>query len=315
MNAKPSRSDTRPWERWLFVLAALWLVQAALWTVPQFRPGKLGAICWMFGLDFILWGTLAFVVLVWAIIASVVRRPFWSGRRTLGLVWAIALGLSPLAYRTYPSSHDGKPSQVRFRIPLDGPVTVGWGGPSRSVNYHVVAPSQRWAYDLLMSEGGKTFRGAGTKCADYFCYGRDVLAPAAGVVHAVSDGDPDMPIGVLGGGRRPDGNHVVLRVAAGEYLFLCHMQPGSIRVKPGENVVAGQPVGRVGNSGNTSEPHLHIHLQDTENLVLGEGIPLYFYHYRTAGRIVERGIPLGGVMNGRLGNEIVENVPLNGGGL
>lgn len=302
-------AGNRPLERWLYVLAALWLVQATLWAIPQFRPGKLGVFCWMFGLDVFLWGVLSLLLLLWAIITSAWRRPFWSRRRAFGLVGAIALGLSPLAFRTYPSSHDGKPSQVRFRVPLDGPVTVGWGGPSPSVNYHVVAPSQRWAYDLVMTKAGKTHQGAGTKCEDYFCYGHDVLAPADGVVHALVDGNPDMPIGVLGGGRSPDGNHVVLRVAPGEYLFLCHMQPGSIKVKVGENVVAGQPVGRVGNSGNTSEPHLHVHLQDSDNLLIGEGIPLYFHHYRTAGRLVERGIPLGGVVNGRLGNEIVENVP------
>ena len=102
--------------------------------------------------------------------------------------------------------------------------------------------------------------------------GTVILAPADGTVRSVVDGHPNMPPGELGG-RPAGGNQIALEVAPREFLFLCHLQPGSITVQPGDQVAAGQVLGRVGNSGNTSEPHLHIHLQDSPNGDEGEGIP------------------------------------------
>jgi murein DD-endopeptidase MepM/ murein hydrolase activator NlpD len=221
-----------------------------------------------------------------------------------GYVAALGLAVSPMAFRTYPSSHDDAPSQVRFRLPLNGPLKVAWGGGTPDVNYHVAAPDQRWAYDLLVVKDGPSHRGDGTRLEDYYAYGLPVLAPADGKVVAVSDGDPDMPIGVMGGGRSAGGNEVVLEVAPGEFLVLCHMQPGSIAVKAGDQVTQGQVIGKVGNSGNTSEPHLHVHLQDRPDEDIAEGIPLYFHDYKVGDRLVERGIPTGGWPDG----QVVEHV-------
>ena len=87
----------------------------------------------------------------------------------------------------------------------------------------------------------------------------------------------------------------MLEVALSEFLFIGHLRPGSVAVRQGERVEAGQWIGRVGNSGNSSEPHVHLHLQDTIRPYLGKGIPFYFHHYRQdAGRRVERGMPQGG---------------------
>jgi murein DD-endopeptidase MepM/ murein hydrolase activator NlpD len=225
-----------------------------------------------------------------------------------GYLAALALAASPHAFRTYPSSHDGAPSLIRFRLPLDGPVTVGWGGATPDVNYHVFAPDQRWAYDLAVTRDGQTYRADGTRCEDYYCYGLPVLAPAGGTVVSTADGDPDMPIGVMGGGRDAGGNQIRLEVAPRQFLFLCHLQPGTILVKPGDRVTQGQAVGRVGNSGNTSEPHLHIHLQDRPDPDFAEGIPLYFHDYRVGDQFVERGMPTGGFAEGRPVGQIVQHV-------
>jgi hypothetical protein len=215
--------------------------------------------------------------------------------------------MSPMAFRVYPSSHTKRPGQVPFRLPFDGPNTVGWGGDTPDVNYHVCAGDQRWAYDLLVTKDGETSRGDGTKLEDYYCYGLPVLAPADGIVESRWDRDPDMPIGELGGGTDPGGNHLVMLVAPGEYLFLCHLQPGSIRVKPGDRVRAGETIAAIGNSGNTSEPHLHIHLQDTSDSALGEGIPLYFHNYRLGDRLIDRGMPTGGINANGFTGQIVEH--------
>jgi hypothetical protein len=199
-------------------------------------------------------------------------------------------------------------------VPLDGPVTVAWGGPTLSDNYHAVMPDQRCAYDLLVTSNGSSFRGAGTRLEDYHAYGREVVAPAAGVVRYVQNGEPD---GSIGQRRllRAFGNYLVLEVAPVEFLFIAHLQPTSITVRPGDRVTAGQAIGRVGNSGNSSEPHVHLHLQDRPTPSFGEAIPFYFHDYRLDGREVVRGMPRGGrtvrsrVHTGMFTGEIIEHSP------
>jgi serine/threonine protein kinase len=118
-----------------------------------------------------------------------------------------------------------------------------------------------------------------------------------------SNGHANMPPGESGG-RPAGGNQIVIEVAPREFLFLCHLQPGSITVQPGDRVATGQVLGRIGNSGNTSEPHLHIHLQDSPTDDEGDGIPLYFHQYRLDGKIIERGMPTGGFQP-----QVVEHAP------
>ncbi len=310
--AAPASPRRRP-DWWLYAVLAFALLQSALFLVPQTRPGLPGVVCWLLGSDPVLWAGVAGVLLLCGVLWSAWRRPFWNRWRAAGYVAVLGLALSPQAFRTYPSSHDGEVSPVRFRLPLDGPVTVGWGGATPDVNYHVAAPDQRWAYDLLVTRDGQTHRGDGERCEDYYCYGLPVLAPADGTVVTTMDGDPDMPVGELGGGRDAGGNQVVLEVAPGQFLFLCHLRPGSIAVKPGDRVKQGQAVGRVGNSGNTSEPHLHVHLQDRPEPDIAEGIPLYFHEYKVGDQFVERGIPTGGFAGDRFAGQIVQHAGPPGG--
>ncbi|MFI7291449.1 M23 family metallopeptidase [Streptomyces anulatus] len=75
------------------------------------------------------------------------------------------------------------------------------------------------------------------------------------------------------GAHRIIGNHVILDLGEGTYAVYAHIQRGSLRVKAGEAVRAGQLLGRVGNSGNTTEPHLHFHLMDGPDLDNARGVP------------------------------------------
>lgn len=300
-----SPAPSRDW--WPYAAIAFATLQIALAAVPRLRPGKAGMVCWYYGSESILWWGLAVGLLACALSRSAWRRPFWNPWRAGGYAMIAVLVLVPPTYRAYPSSHAGSPSRVRFRVPMDGPVTVGWGGDTPDVNYHVIAPDQRWAYDLLVTVDGSTHRGDGRECVDYYIYARPVLAPADGTVRAVVDGDPDMRIGKLDGGASPAENHVVLDVAPGEFLYLCHLKPGSLRIEEGDAVVRGQEIARVGNSGNTSEPHLHIHLQDTTVPDIAEGIPLYFHGYRSSGRLVDRGMHCGGFAGDEIAGEVIEH--------
>ncbi|MFH1749053.1 MAG: M23 family metallopeptidase [Planctomycetota bacterium] len=212
-------------------------------------------------------------------------------------------------FNAYPSSYDDRESQAAFRLPLDGPVTVAWGGATSDVNYHVYLPDQRWAYDLLVARDGTTFRADGSRFADYYSYGLPVLAPASGRVFAAHDGEPEVAIGAPRWALAGLGNHVGIEVAPNEYLFIGHFQPGSVTVQVGDDVRAGQQIAGIGNSGNSSEPHIHLHLQDTPQPYFGEGIPFSFSRYERRGHVIERGMPRGGRRNGRYSGDSVAHVP------
>lgn len=292
---------------WPYFVLSLASFRAACMLIPYaIGGGTLGAVLWMFGPDALLWTGVVVVLAILGVIGPFWRRAFWNRWRVIGYFVLVVLFAAnvPLQLCPYPSSHNDSPSQVRFRLPLDGPVTVFHGGGHALVNYHVVAPDQRWAYDLVVTKDGKSFQGDGTKLDDYYCYGLPVIAPADGIVRAVANDDEDLPPGQMTGFKNVGGNEVAIEVAPNEFLFICHMQPGSITVKPGDRITTGQVIGRVGNSGHTSEPHIHIHLQDSAESGWGEGIPLYFYNYRLNGQLIERGIPTGG----GYGGQIVEHV-------
>lgn len=174
-----------------------------------------------------------------------------------------------------PDPHADRPLRARLRLPFDGQWFVFWGGPSATVNYHVVAPDQRHAYDLVIWKDGGTHTGDGTRNEQYHCWGQPVLAPAAGTVVAVENGLPDNPPGKMDA-RAKAGNHVVLDLGDGAHALLAHLQQGSVAVRLGDRVTAGQRLGLTGNSGNTSEPHLHLHLQDGPTLFRGAGLPVWF---------------------------------------
>jgi hypothetical protein len=285
-------TTTRPTsDAWLRAALAVATLQAALLGIVHARPGLTAVVLWYVGP--VLVGLAAAALLALALARSWRQREV-PDRRTLAGFGVLALVVASLAFfRVYPSSHDNRPSGVRFRLPLDGPVTVAWGGPTVAANYHGIMPDQRWAYDLLVTVDGRSFRGEGTRLGDYHAYGLPVLAPADGIVRVAHDREPDGAIGQWGVWRAL-GNYVVLEVAPAEFLFIAHLQSGSVGVGTGSRVRAGQVLGRVGNSGNSSEPHVHVHLQDTPRPHLGEGIPFYFHGYRVRGHDVTRGMPLGG---------------------
>jgi len=205
-----------------------------------------------------------------------------------------SLELSP-QMPTPPDPAVGYESDVAFRLPFEGVWFVVWGGDSAIENYHVIAPNQRHAYDIVVWKEGTTHTGDGSVNEDYWAYGQPVLAPAAGTVVGVVDGLPDRTPSEGGDIFNPAGNQVAIQVADGEYLFIAHLQPGSLTVAEGDVVESGQQIGLVGNSGNSDAPHIHVHLQNQPTLNHPEatGLPLAFTDYLANGLAVERGRPLG----------------------
>jgi len=287
-------------DRWPSAAAGLGLATVFLYLMTRMRPGLLGVVCWYAGRNLV--PAAAAVLAVAGLVGSVSRRPFWTRARAAGFLGLAVLGLSGRLHETYPSSFDERPSRVRFRLPLNGPLQVVEGGPTLATNRNASVPSRRWAYELRAASRGRSHRADGTMLSDYYSYGMTALAPAAGRVVAVSDGEIDQPVGGERGGGgvfgvAAAGNHVVIRVGPRQYLWVCHLQPRSALVRVGTEVTEGEPIGRVGNSGDSRWPHVEVRLQDTANPVLAEGIPMRFAHYRTAvDAVVDFGSPVGGAV-------------------
>jgi len=148
-------------------------------------------------------------------------------------------------------------------------------------------------------------------------FGRPILSPADGVVAAVHDGEPDhaarrsqlalvpYALGQAARARRGvasvAGNHVIIALGgAGPYAALVHLQVGSIIVQPGQAVATGQPLGSCGNSGNSTQPHVHVQVMDSLDVVTSHGVPVAFRRFRewlrgsTMGVLRESGLPAEG---------------------
>lgn len=170
--------------------------------------------------------------------------------------------------------------RVRYRLPITGCWTVYNGGITPETSHSWQLADQRYAYDLLVTddEGRNSRVDPPRRPEDCYAWGRPVVAPADGVVVAVRDGHRDCPwVGMVDPfAWDPLGNMVVIRHAEGEYSLLAHLQRGSVCVRPGERVEAGQVVGRCGNSGHSTEPHLHVQIQDRPRFLLAASLPVQF---------------------------------------
>jgi hypothetical protein len=191
------------------------------------------------------------------------------------------------------SEHLEYQTKTPLRLPFDGDWFVGWGGRTLADNYHAESPNQRFAYDLLILRDGKSHTGDGTANEQYHCFGQPILAPGPGKVAAAVDGIDDNKPGEMNP-KQPVGNHVILDHGNGEFSFLAHLKKGSVAVETGDAVKAGDRLGVCGNSGNSSEAHLHYHLQTTPRFADGEGLPAWFLNYVADGKAVEKGEPVRG---------------------
>jgi hypothetical protein len=149
---------------------------------------------------------------------------------------------------------------VTIASPLAGEWHVGQGGHAELVNYHHVGSTQRDALDIMQVVDGRTHRRGSSDLTGYHIYDKPVLAPADGVVTFALDGRRDLPIGSADPNYQA-GNHLVIDIGGHRYLEFSHLRQGSILVTIGDRVRVGQPIARVGNSGNSTEPHIHIQAQ------------------------------------------------------
>lgn len=147
----------------------------------------------------------------------------------------------------------------------------------------------RFAIDFVrLQDDGTHARGDRSAIANWHGYGQEVLAVADATVVEAHDDIAESPS--LSGSRGPiplenvSGNYVALDLGNGRYAFYEHLKHGSIRVKPGDRVRAGDVLALLGNSGSSSSgPHLHFHLADAGSELAAEGLPYAFASFEVVG--------------------------------
>ncbi|WP_141433670.1 M23 family metallopeptidase [Bacillus sp. 03113] len=264
------------------------------WISAYFIGGVLGVVSW-WG---IMGGSIAGVIITLAILIVFIIKLIRRNKITRYLIIAFFLCVImafPFCWflhignLAYPASIKATKPAVSIELPFDEAVKVGWGGNDIKTNQpHVVVPNERWAYDFIMNPHSIKSKNLN----DYGIYNKEIIAPIKGKIVGAYDKEKD----ILPGSEDNEtmiGNYIYIKIEETDtYLVLAHIKQGSILVKKGQVVEVGTPLARVGNSGSTSEPHLHIHHQRQNpvetSMFLTEGLPLYFHH------INGKSMPVGG---------------------
>jgi hypothetical protein len=192
------------------------------------------------------------------------------------------------------------PAAIAIAPPLKGARWVVGGGCCAPPSYHrgatlpingAIRIAERFAIDFVqLNDKDMLFEGDMKEVSDYAYFGDEIYSVADGTVVTVEDGLPEQVPGKLPEDatiKMAGGNHVVVDIGGGHYAFYAHMQPGSLRVKVGDKVKAGQVLGLLGNSGNTDSPHLHFHIMDGPSPLLSNGIPYVFNFFTGEARLTD----------------------------
>lgn len=195
--------------------------------------------------------------------------PANTGEVVVDLICAVLFAVAATAVSAAARRFDPRQA-VDLAFPLSGGLFEAiQAGSIRFVNHHLVSRAQRYGVDLVkVSDGGLRF-AVPRSPQDLPSYALPVRSALTGTVVAAVDEFDDNALGVRDV-RHPFGNHVVIEDPGGSRVFFAHLKRGSLAVMPGQSVRAGDFLGLVGNSGNSTEPHLHVHAEH------GDGLPVTF---------------------------------------
>jgi len=187
----------------------------------------------------------------------------------------LAAALLSLAALLAGCNHD-PPPPARYPVPPPNPnapivyYRLPFVGKWKILRTHYGAkqPDQVWALDIIPEGGGG---GDRHQNSGFACYNQPVLSDAPGIIAIVVDGIPENPVGQRNVYDQ-HGNYVVIDHQNGEYSLFAHFIPGSFKVRPGMQVQAGVELGRCGNSGMSTLPHIHWQVMDNVNASIARGI-------------------------------------------
>ncbi|MER5546248.1 M23 family metallopeptidase [Streptomyces sp. NPDC002589] len=269
---QPSRS--RQWTRWGPLFAPATLSALAVWLLWEAATAS-SVTAWaqVCAAALIVWLTLeAFTApatlprwtayLIRALSAATVLTSWRlvhlpQGHDTVTPVILLCV-LGYLAWSAYRTrSHQwGTPLSAPLRWPFEDGAWCVFQGGGKATNHHASIPEQRGAVDLVGVAGPLL---PSRSLHAYRCYGRKVYAPCGGQVVSAANRIEEQTPGHI---RYAPlyGNHVIIDTGR-ERVLLAHLRPGTVTVATGDKVLPGDLLGEVGNSGNTTEPHLHLHAE------------------------------------------------------
>ena len=299
------KSEDDHWEMWAKIGVAMLVLQTVAFAVAYMRLGNISLYTHAVMIPML--GVLTLPISFWGLLRALFRPPIFRRSRTVGFVALVIVGLvgnQPMV--TAPVSTGDWTADQEYKLPFDGEWVTLAGGEKRKTNYHATTSAHRWGYDFAPVIDGSRYTSDGKALEDHHCYGTPVRTPVGGTVIQAMGGEPDFQPGEFDPNNIL-GNHLVIRVGKGEYLFMANLKQRSLTVASGDEVEAGQKVAECGNSGRTTTPHLHIHLQNTRAFPISEGLPLRFSNYLADGESVELGMPVGSPDFEEVNGQIVEN--------
>jgi murein DD-endopeptidase MepM/ murein hydrolase activator NlpD len=174
---------------------------------------------------------------------------------------------------------------TKLILPFKEEWTVFWGGDTKEQNYHISTPAQKNAFDIMITDAkGSSYKTDGKTNEDYYAFGKELIAPCDGEIVLVVDGVKDNVPGEMNP-FNVGGNMVIIKTANNEFLVFCHFKHQSIKVKEGQKIKQGDLLGLCGNTGNSSEAHLHFHIQNIENQITATGAKCYFEKLSVNGQV------------------------------
>lgn len=192
----------------------------------------------------------------------------------------VAMIIIPLIHRPVPNLLNYK-NKVEYSLPFTGEWLVVNGGVDKALSHSWGINSQRYAYDFIKTDNQlKSYKDDRKKLDNYYSYGRDIIAPADGMVVELSNKSKDSKM-MWHHSTDPlirdiRGNYIVIKHSDNEYSFIAHIKPNSFLVQKGDQVKRYQKLAECGNSGNSTEPHIHFHIQNRKGFVLSAGLPVKF---------------------------------------
>lgn len=166
---------------------------------------------------------------------------------------------------------DQKLTKTEFQFPMKGEWYVFWGGNDVMSNYHYEHETQRYALDIIRTKEAFSYNGDPKVNENYYAFGEPLYAAADGTVVDIKNDIQDNIPGVMNP-EQPAGNNVVIDHGNGEYSITAHIKEGSVAVKKGDKVKQGDLIGELGNSGNSSEAHLHFQVSDGSDLFTSRSV-------------------------------------------
>lgn len=171
-------------------------------------------------------------------------------------------------------------SKNKYILPMKGLWYVEYGGITKENSHSWDIINQRYAYDFEIRENNLPFHDDCTQCNNYYSFKKTILAPFDGWVVYIENSYNNTKIlknrPVICDVDNSYGNHIIIKHPNNEYSVIAHIEKDSFKVKIGDVVKQGQPIAKVGNSGNTQGPHIHFQIQDNADLYNSKGIIINF---------------------------------------